>query len=81
MSSDSEYYVLWLKFNIRHGPNVLLGCVYIPPENSRYSSVDAFDEVENELIFFQEENIHTILIVDFNASWAQVETLYFLMMI
>ncbi|VDI33760.1 Hypothetical predicted protein [Mytilus galloprovincialis] len=66
LSSDSEY-VLWLKFNLRHEPNFLLGCVYIPPENSRYSSVEAFDEVENELIFFQEENIHTILIGDFNA--------------
>jgi hypothetical protein len=28
---------------------MLLGCVYIPPENSKYSSEEAFIEIEDEL--------------------------------
>jgi hypothetical protein len=31
---------------------MLLGCVYIPPENSKYSSEEAFIEAEDELLFF-----------------------------
>jgi hypothetical protein len=27
---------------------MLLGCVYIPPENSKYSSEEAFIEAEDE---------------------------------
>jgi hypothetical protein len=26
-----------------------LGCLYIPPENMKYSRIESFDEIENEL--------------------------------
>jgi hypothetical protein len=35
---------------IRKHINVLLGCVYIPPEFSPYSSDEAFLQLEDELI-------------------------------
>jgi restriction endonuclease len=36
--------------------DMLLGCVYIPPENSKYSSEEAFIEVEDELLFFSRDH-------------------------
>ena len=32
--------------------DVLFGCVYMPPDNSRYSNADAFVEQERELLSF-----------------------------
>jgi hypothetical protein len=29
--------------------NVLLGNIYIPPENTKYSCLDAFNEIESEM--------------------------------
>jgi hypothetical protein len=29
--------------------NLLLGCVYIPPENSKYASKEGFSEIEDEI--------------------------------
>ncbi|KAK7485563.1 hypothetical protein BaRGS_00023251, partial [Batillaria attramentaria] len=48
--------------------DVLLGGVYIPPEGSRYSTIDLFDELENSLV----DNVHRLdpyilLAGDFNA--------------
>ena len=42
--------------------------MYIPPENSPYSTIDAFTEIEDDLIskFYREESI--LLIGDFNAK-------------
>jgi hypothetical protein len=34
--------------------DLLLGIVYIPPEYSRYSSPDAFSQIENEYLEFTE---------------------------
>ena len=31
------------------GKPVILGSVYIPPENSRYSKIDIFDDIEQEI--------------------------------
>jgi hypothetical protein len=30
--------------------DTLLGCLYIPPENTKYLSIESFDEIENELL-------------------------------
>jgi hypothetical protein len=35
--------------------DLLLGIVYIPPEYSRYSSRDAFSQIENEYLEFTEK--------------------------
>jgi exonuclease III len=48
--TDSEY-IQWIKFSKDiFSDEFLLGCVYIPPENSKYSTIDAFTEIENEFI-------------------------------
>jgi hypothetical protein len=49
IKSDSEY-VQWVEFTKCLNFDMLLGCVYIPPENSKYSSEEAFIEVEEELL-------------------------------
>ncbi|CAC5391819.1 unnamed protein product [Mytilus coruscus] len=43
------------------------GCIYIPPENSKYSSQKSFDQIEGELLSFKTESTVTALIGDFNA--------------
>ena len=49
--------------------NVLFGAVYIPPENSKYSSIEAFDELENELVTISSsDNSYVALIGDFNSK-------------
>ena len=30
--------------------DLFLGCIYISPENSKYTSLEAFNEIESELI-------------------------------
>jgi hypothetical protein len=54
IKSDSEY-VQWVEFTKCLNSDMLLGCVYIPPENSKYSSEEAFIEVEDELLFFSRD--------------------------
>jgi hypothetical protein len=50
--------------------DLLLGCVYIPPENSLYSSINAFLDIENELVNLIEKDMKCALIGDFNAKTA-----------
>lgn len=45
----------------------MLGTVYIPPINSRFSSVDIFDDIENEIFCLSKENECVCLIGDFNS--------------
>jgi hypothetical protein len=42
--------------------------VYIPPENSKYSTIDAFTEIENEFISLLGNNSRYALVGDFNAK-------------
>jgi endonuclease/exonuclease/phosphatase (EEP) superfamily protein YafD len=51
---------------------MLLGCVYIPPENSKYSSEEAFIEVEDELLFFSRVHKNITLAGDFNSRTSNV---------
>jgi hypothetical protein len=48
LHSNSDY-VSWLKISQVFNNDLLLGCGYIPPENSLYSSIDAFLDIENDL--------------------------------
>ncbi|CAG2257605.1 unnamed protein product [Mytilus edulis] len=49
--------------------DVIVGCIYIPPEGSKYSNLEAFDEIENELMSLKKvSDVHTALIGDFNAK-------------
>ena len=47
LSHDSEF-VLWVKLCFEPMPNLLLGCVYIPPEYSKYSSIGVLDVIKQE---------------------------------
>ena len=51
---------------------ILFGCIYIPPENSKYSSEDAFVEIEDELALFSQNNKNIALIGDFNSRYGIV---------
>jgi hypothetical protein len=48
-----------------------LGCVYIPSENSLYLSINAFLDIENELVNFIEKDMKCALVGDFNAKIAK----------
>jgi hypothetical protein len=65
--------VSWLKISQVFNNDLLLGCVYIPPENSLYSSIDAFLDIENELVSYIEKDMKCALAGDFNAKTAVLE--------
>ena len=65
IESECEY-VQWLKFK-QDKSNILIGCVYVPPEGSRYASKDALEEIEREFLSFIGNNDKYALIGDFNA--------------
>ena len=71
IKSDSEY-VQWVEFTKCLNSDMLLGCVYIPPENSKYSSEEAFIEVEDELLFFSGDHKNIALAGDFNSRTSNV---------
>jgi hypothetical protein len=50
-----------------------LGCVYTLPENSLYSSINAFLDIENELVNFIEKDMKCALVGDFNAKTTVLE--------
>ena len=45
-----------------------MGCVYIPPENTKYSSLDAFTEIESDIFRFRNSDEYIGLLGDFNAK-------------
>ncbi|CAC5408710.1 unnamed protein product [Mytilus coruscus] len=47
---------------------LLLGCVYIPPENSKYASKEVFTKIEDELLHLQDNRCNIALLGDFNAK-------------
>ena len=59
--------------NFRSGRGVtkrLFGCVYIPPEGSKYANEEAFDDIEHEMttLIRNSPNMHCALVGDFNAK-------------
>ena len=52
------------------GQNILLGCTYIPPEFSKYSSDDYVIDIEEELLLFSQITKNIAVIGDFNARTA-----------
>ena len=69
LSSESKF-VLWFKvmgevFDLDE--DVLFGIVYIPPENTRYSSESAFTELETELLRYSSNYRYISLLGDFNG--------------
>jgi hypothetical protein len=46
---------------------LLLGCIYIPPENSLYSSDECFNAIETEMCNLLTNDCTIALIGDFNS--------------
>ena len=49
---NSSEYILWVKLNIKHSHSeepLILGSIYLPPENSRFLNDQYLDEFENEI--------------------------------
>ena len=68
--SESDF-VQWVKvgndyLNLEN--DLILGCIYIPPENSKYSSNEAFVEIEDEMLQIVKNREYIGLIGDFNAK-------------
>ena len=54
--------------------DVLLSCVYFPPEGSRYAYDDCFTELDNELeILNESDNYYVMLVGNFNARTGHKE--------
>lgn len=67
--TDSKY-VHWLKLKsdlVHSVEDLILGIVYIPPENSVYSSSEAFNEIELDFLNLKSTFSHICLISDFNS--------------
>jgi hypothetical protein len=53
---------------------MLLGCVYIPPENTKYTSNESFTETETEMLSLSNKyDCYTSLIGDMNAKTKLLE--------
>ena len=64
-------FVQWVKVDrsvLKTDRNMLLGCIYIPPENTKYTSLDAFNEIESEMFQLCEQGDPIGLLGDFNAK-------------
>ena len=70
LKSESEF-VQWFEIHSKFTvltEKVLMGSIYIPPENSKYASENAFDEIESELISLSSKNANYVsLFGDFNG--------------
>ena len=69
LENECEF-VLWVKidgkvFNLEQP--VIFGTIYIPPEYTRYSSNEAFNQIEHELHFISTNSKYVGLIGDFNS--------------
>jgi hypothetical protein len=68
--SESEF-VQWVRISkdiFTIDSDLCLGCIYISPENSKYSSLEAFNEIESDLIQLSSGCDYFSLIGDFNAK-------------
>ena len=54
-----------------------MGCLYIPPENSLYLSINAFLDIENELVNFVEKDMKCALVGLCYENTKQLEKLQF----
>ncbi|CAG2230791.1 unnamed protein product [Mytilus edulis] len=68
IKTESKF-VLWCKISkvINISDDILLGIIYIPPEYTSYSSIDAINEIEMELFELSHRFSKCLLVGDFNA--------------
>ena len=72
INSDSEY-IQWIEISKEYSTlneNVLLD--YTPPEYTKYSSEEAFIEIEEELVIFSQNTKNISINVDFNSRTSKL---------
>ena len=75
IESDSEF-VQWVEISEKYlniNEKLLLGCVYIPPDSSIYSSDECFTEIEDELVKFSNSTSHIAIVGDMNSRTSIVK--------
>ena len=73
--TDCEY-VQWVRFKkglLFEENDVLLGCIYLPPENTRYTSPEAFDQIDEEFNNLISVSTFGALLGDFNAKTGKLK--------
>jgi hypothetical protein len=67
LKSSSENVLWFILKDVLYAP-VLFGAMYIPPENSIYSSIDFIDVIEDDILkFVAEKNCNVCLLCVFNV--------------
>ena len=56
-------FMQWLKLSnpFSKTDSLLIGYIYIPPEGSKYTSVDAYLDIEADMLLLSEENMEFLL--------------------
>jgi hypothetical protein len=70
IQSESQL-VQWIISNVAFDlqNDIILGCVRVPPEVSKYSNSESFNEIEKELIALSKDsNMYSAIVSDFNAK-------------
>ena len=68
---SNSSFVQWVRIKnifLETEKSVLLGCLYVHPENTKYSSPDAFEEIETEMFQFAKECDYIGILGDSNAK-------------
>ncbi|XP_065569816.1 uncharacterized protein LOC136033115 isoform X2 [Artemia franciscana] len=68
IKSKSEN-IIWLNLKRHDGSKIVLGCIYVAPQNSSYMKEDTWTLIENELEYLQRKYSEEffVLMGDFNA--------------
>ncbi len=53
--------------------DILFGCVYVPPASSKYSNIDMFTEIEDEMMTVNTNGKYVCMLGDFNARTGKNE--------
>ena len=59
--------------------DVIFGIVYIPPEYTVYSSIDAFSEIENEYLTLQRNNNNIVFLMVILTEEQQMNQILYLL--
>ena len=85
-NESSSQLIYWFKISkklTKYKCDILCGVIYIPPENTRYSSPERFVEIQNELDSLRYNFGHILLLGDLNSRTGKlneyIETNHFLL--
>ncbi len=70
LKNDDDFSI-WFTVTNLFSKELLLCCLaYVPPENTKYSPLDMFESLENQLLEFKDFNHNFCIIGDLNARTA-----------